>query len=106
LLKLVVGVAFALTYVASVTIANELAPARLRATGQALIKSTMFGLAPIIGALGGGIVYGTLGARVMFLASTVVVAAAGAIALAVVPVLRRTVEMPRIAVEAAAPATP
>jgi len=106
LLKLVVGVAFALTYVASVTIANELSPARLRATGQALIKSTMFGLAPIIGALGGGIVYGALGARVMFLASTVVVAAAGAIALAVVPVLRRSAEPPRIAVEAAAPATP
>jgi len=106
LLKLVVGVAFALTYVASVTIANELSPARLRATGQALIKSTMFVLAPIIGALGGGIVYGALGARVMFLASTVVVAAAGAIALAVVPVLRRSVEPPRIAVEAAAPATP
>ena len=107
LLKLVVGVAFALTYVASVTIANELSPPRLRATGQALIKSTMFGLAPIIGALGGGIVYGALGARVMFLASTVVVAAAGAIALAVVPVLRRTGEQPVVvSLEAAAPATP
>jgi PPP family 3-phenylpropionic acid transporter len=100
LLKLVVGVAFALTYVASVTIANELSPSRLRATGQALIKSTMFGLAPIVGALGGGIVYGTLGPRVMFLASTVVVAAAGGIALIVVPVARRTVEPPRVAAEA------
>ncbi len=107
LLKLVVGVAFALTYVASVTIANELSPPRLRATGQALVKSTMFGLAPIIGALGGGIVYGTLGPRVMFLASTVVVAAAGVLALAVVPVARRVVEQPPpIAVEATAPATP
>jgi hypothetical protein len=36
----------------------------------------------------------------------VVVAAAGAIALAVVPVMRRTVEQPLVAVEAAAPATP
>jgi PPP family 3-phenylpropionic acid transporter len=107
LLKLVVGVAFALTYVASVTIANELSPPRLRATGQALVKSTMFGLAPIIGALGGGIVYGTLGPRVMFFASTVVVAAAGAIAIAVVPAARRIVEQPPpIAVEATAPATP
>jgi PPP family 3-phenylpropionic acid transporter len=107
LLKLVVGVAFALTYVASVTIANELSPPRLRATGQALVKSTMFGLAPIIGALGGGILYGTLGPRVMFLASTVVVAAAGAIALALVPAARRGVEQPpRVAVETTAPATP
>jgi uncharacterized membrane protein YeaQ/YmgE (transglycosylase-associated protein family) len=89
-----------------VTIANELTPARLRATGQALVKSTMFGLAPIIGALGGGVVYGTLGARTMFLASTLVVAAAGAIAMVVVPVVRRTVEKRLVAVEATAPATP
>jgi PPP family 3-phenylpropionic acid transporter len=106
LLKLVVGVAFALTYVAAVTIANDLSPSRLRATGQALFKSVMFGLAPIIGALGGGIVYGTLGARVMFLASTVVVVAAGAIAMVAVPVARRAAEKPPVAIEAAAPATP
>jgi MFS transporter, PPP family, 3-phenylpropionic acid transporter len=106
LLKLVVGVAFALTYVASVTIANDLAPARLRATGQALVKSTMFGLAPIVGAFGGGIVYGALGARLMFLASTVVVAAAGAIAMLVVPAATRAVDQPIVAAEAAAPATP
>ena len=106
LLKLVIGVGFALTYVASVTIANELSPARLRATGQALVKSVMFGLAPIVGALGGGVVYGSLGARFMFLASTLVVAAAGALALVVVPVMRRQVEPAVATVEAAAPATP
>lgn len=105
LLKLALGVAFALTYVASVTIANELSPARFRATGQALIKSTMFGLAPIIGALGGGIVYATFGARLMFLASTVVVAAAGAIAMVVVPVVRQTSDKP-VVIEATSPATP
>ena len=106
LLKLVIGVAFALTYVAAVTIANDLSPKRLRATGQALIKSVMFGLAPIIGAVGGGVVYGTLGARVMFLASTVVVAAAGAIALVAVPAARRTTEQSAVAVEATSLATP
>jgi PPP family 3-phenylpropionic acid transporter len=106
LLKLVIGVAFALTYVAAVTIANDLSPARLRATGQALIKAVMFGLAPIIGAVGGGVVYGTLGARVMFLASTVVVAAAGAIALVAVPIARRTAEQSAHAVEATSPVTP
>lgn len=106
LLKLVIGVGFALTYVAAVTIANDLSPSRFRATGQALVKSVMFGLAPIIGAVGGGVVYGTLGARVLFLASTVVVAAAGAIALVAVPVTRRTAEQAPVAVEATSPATP
>ena len=105
LLKLVIGVAFALTYVAAVTIANDLSPSRLRATGQALVKSVMFGLAPIIGAAGGGVVYGALGARVMFLASTVVVAAAGAVALIAVPAARRPSDQPAVPVEATAPAT-
>lgn len=103
-LKLAVGVGFALTYVASVTIANELTPARLRATGQALVKSTMFGLAPIVGALGGGLVYQTVGGRLMFLGSTLVIAAAGAIALIAVPRALASAE-PRLQ-PAEAPATP
>src|SRR5207245_2690205 len=49
LLKLVAGIAFALTYVAAVMIANDLVPAHLRATGQALMKSVLFGVAPILG---------------------------------------------------------
>ena len=99
LLKLAVGVAFALTYVASVVIADELAPARLRATGQALVKSVTFGLGPIAGSLGGGFAYGMLGARVMFLASTVLVAVAGLIAV-LGPARTRTKE------EEAAPPAP
>ena len=88
LLKLVIGVAFALTFVAAVMIANDLTPSRLRATGQALVKSVLFGVAPIAGALGGGLVYGSLGARVMFLAATLVVAAAGVVAVMAVPARR------------------
>jgi PPP family 3-phenylpropionic acid transporter len=89
LLKLVTGVAFALVFVSAVMIANDLTPSRLRATGQALMKSVMFGVAPIAGALGGGLVYGTLGPRVMFLGGTVVVGAAGLLALLAVPSPRR-----------------
>src|SRR5439155_364238 len=63
LLKLVAGIAFALTYVAAVMIANDLVPAHLRATGQALMKSVLFGVAPILGSLGGGLGYQALGAR-------------------------------------------
>jgi MFS transporter, PPP family, 3-phenylpropionic acid transporter len=84
-LKLGVGVAFALTYVAAVVLADELSPARLRATGQALVKSITFGLAPVAGSFGGGLIYGTLGPRAMFLISTVVVAAAGVVAIVAVP---------------------
>ena len=90
LLKLVAGVAFALTFVAAVMIANDLVPSHLRATGQALMKSVLFGVAPILGSLGGGIVYEAFGPRVMFLAATVVVAAAGLTALVAVPARTRT----------------
>jgi len=85
LLKLVGGVAFALTFVSAVMIANDLVPSRLRATGQTLMKSVLFGVAPILGAVGGGIVFDTFGSRAMFLAASVLVTAAAVTALFVVP---------------------
>ena len=104
LLKLVIGVAFALTFVSAVMVANELTPARLRATGQALMKAVLFGLAPIAGSLGGGLVYGSLGPRVMFLGATLLVAAAGAVAVIAIPGRRRApVEEPVLATSAARP---
>lgn len=106
-LKLAVGVAFALTYVASVMLVDELSPARLRATGQALFKSIIFGLAAIAGTFAGGLVYGTLGPRAMFLISTFVVAAAGAVAMIAVPSRgRRTAEEPVPVAPEPATATP
>ena len=105
-LKLALGVGFALTYVAQVVLADELAPARLRATGQALVKAFAFGLAPIVGTFGGGLIYGTFGARAMFLIGTVVVAAAGLIAMIAVPSpASRAAEAPAPIAEPA-PATP
>ena len=85
LLKLAAGVAFALTYVSAVVITDELTPSHLRATGQALVKSVLFGLAPIAGAFGGGLVYGAFGSRAMFFASTAVAGAAAVIAMVSVP---------------------
>src|SRR5437899_4025296 len=85
LLKLVVGVAFGLPYVAADDVPCELAPSHLRATGQALMKSVLFGLAPVVGSVGGGLIYGELGPRTMFLLATGVVGAAGLIALLVIP---------------------
>lgn len=84
-LKLAAGVAFALTFVAAVMIVDELSPAHLRATGQALMKSVLFGLAPIAGAFGGGVVYGAFGSRTMFVAATAVAAAAAVMAMVSVP---------------------
>jgi PPP family 3-phenylpropionic acid transporter len=85
LLRLATGVAFALTYVAAVLVADQLTPAHMRATGQALVKAVMFGLAPIAGSYGGGLIYGEVGPRAMFIAATVVVAAAGIIAMIGIP---------------------
>ena len=105
-LKLVVGVAFALTFVAAVMVANDLAPSHLRATGQALMKSVLFGLAPIAGSVGGGLIYGELGPRIMFLTATGIVGAAGLIALLAVPAQRRVSQPSETSVHAAEVVTP
>jgi PPP family 3-phenylpropionic acid transporter len=94
LLKLVIGVAFALCFVAAVVITDELSPTNRRATGQALVKSVLFGVAPVLGLLGGGLVYGALGPRTMFLMSAALAGAAGVIAMVVVPADRRRVAEP------------
>ena len=105
-LKLVVGVAFALTFVAAVMMANDLAPSHLRATGQALMKSVLFGLAPIAGSVGGGLIYGELGPRIMFLIATGIVGAAGLIVLIAVPARHRVGHPSEVPVIAAEPVTP
>ena len=107
LLKLVGGVAFALTFVSAVMIANDLVPSRLRATGQTLMKSVLFGVAPILGAVGGGMVYGAFGSRAMFLASSVLVTAAALTALFVVPSpVPSRIEQPTLPAPEVSPATP
>jgi PPP family 3-phenylpropionic acid transporter len=60
------GVAFALTAVSTVVIVDELVPLRFRATGQTLSRAVGGGLAPVVGNVGGGLVYGTLGSGPMF----------------------------------------
>jgi PPP family 3-phenylpropionic acid transporter len=96
LLKLVMGVGFALTYVASVLIADDVAPSHLRATVQALVKSVSGGLAPVLGALGGGLIYGVIGPEAMFLVAGGVAAVAALIVLIAVPSRRRLQDRARI----------
>ncbi|HET7568596.1 MAG TPA: MFS transporter [Gaiellaceae bacterium] len=79
-LRLVAGVGFGLTYVGTVLVTEEIVPAELRATGQAATKAVGFGLAPIAGSLGGGIVYGGFGATVFFLVAAAITAVAAVLA--------------------------
>jgi len=86
-----------------VVIADELIPTHLRATGQALVKSTMFGLAPIVGTLGGGFVFSAIGPATLFVASGVLAAAAAVVGLTAVARRSVAIESPPL-VEAPAEA--
>jgi PPP family 3-phenylpropionic acid transporter len=68
LVKLVAGVGFALVYVGSVLLVDDLVPPALRGTGQGLAKAVSFGLSPILGSLVGGAIYDYAGPRALFLA--------------------------------------
>lgn len=84
LLRLVVGVGFACIAVGAVLISDELIPQHLRSTGQALVKGTMFGLAPVAGTLGGGFVYGVFGPTTLFVGSALLAGAAAIVGLTAV----------------------
>jgi MFS transporter, PPP family, 3-phenylpropionic acid transporter len=79
LLGAIEGVGFAFTYTSVVIIVGRLVPERLQATGQAARSMIVTGLAPIIGAFGGGLVYGRLGPGALFAGSAGLVAAGAAI---------------------------
>jgi MFS family permease len=68
LVKLIAGVGFALVYVGSVLLVDDLVPPALRGTGQGLAKAVSFGLSPILGSLAGGAIYDYAGPRALFLA--------------------------------------
>jgi MFS family permease len=69
--RLIAGFGFGLTAVGSVVIADELVPVHLRATGQAAAKAVSSGFAPIVGSLGGGLVFGYLGAVWFFVLAAI-----------------------------------
>ena len=78
LVKLLAGVEFALVYVGSVVLVDDLVPAGLRGTGQGLAKAVSFGLAPILGSLAGGALYDYAGPRALFLTCAAAALVAGA----------------------------
>lgn len=78
--RAIAGLGFGLTSVGAVVIADELVPVHLRATGQAASKAISAGLAPVAGTLGGGLVFGYLGAVAMFVAAAVLTALSAVVA--------------------------
>jgi MFS family permease len=76
LVKVIAGVGFALVYVGSVLLVDDLVLPALRGTGQGLAKAVSFGLSPILGSLAGGAIYDYAGPRALFLTC----AAAGLVA--------------------------
>jgi MFS transporter, PPP family, 3-phenylpropionic acid transporter len=78
--RLAVGIGFAFVYVGTVVIVDDLVPPELRATGQGLAKAVAYGLAPVAGALGGGVLYEAVGPRILFGVAAGLAATAGLIA--------------------------
>jgi PPP family 3-phenylpropionic acid transporter len=94
LVKLVAGVGFALVYVGSVLLVDDLVPPALRGTGQGLAKAVSFGLSPILGSLAGGVIYDYAGPRALFLVCTATALVAGASVLAIAVHSRATRVVP------------
>jgi MFS family permease len=78
--RILAGLAFGLTSVGAVVIADELVPEHLRATGQASSKAVTAGLAPVAGSLGGGLIYGAFGAAAMFVVAALSTALSAVVA--------------------------
>jgi MFS family permease len=90
LVKLIAGVGFALVYIGSVLIVDDLVPPSLRGTGQGFAKAVSFGLARIVRTLAGGAIYGYVGPRALFLVSAAAAICAGASVWAAAACVRRT----------------
>jgi PPP family 3-phenylpropionic acid transporter len=73
------GIGFALLYVSMVIAVDTLVPPSFRATGQGLRQTVALGLAPILGAAGGGLLYSSVGPSALFLAASTMAAAGGLI---------------------------
>jgi PPP family 3-phenylpropionic acid transporter len=72
------GAGFALVYVGLVTASGSLLPADRQASGQALLQTTLMGVAPIVGSSVGGVAY-EHGSPVLLFGAAAVLAVAGTV---------------------------
>jgi MFS transporter, PPP family, 3-phenylpropionic acid transporter len=83
--RVVTGFAFAGLWVGSVLTMAVLLRPRLQGTGQGLYQVTAFGVAAVIANIGGGLIFGALGAPVLFSIAAVLAVAAGLLAFVAFP---------------------
>jgi PPP family 3-phenylpropionic acid transporter len=78
--RMVGGVALALTYGSIVILTDRTVPHHLRSTGMALLQIASLGIGPIVGTAVGGLVYVHLGPPTLFAGTATVAATGGLIA--------------------------
>jgi PPP family 3-phenylpropionic acid transporter len=66
LIQFLHGPSFAAMWVAGVSYAHEISPKGMGSTAQGIFSAVQFGLAGIFGGLTGGLLYGSMGAAMMF----------------------------------------
>jgi MFS family permease len=74
------GIGFSLLFTTAVVVVGRLLPSSLYSTGNAVGQMVAFGIAPILGAGLGGVVYQRLGAPTLYLGACVLAFAAAVIA--------------------------
>jgi PPP family 3-phenylpropionic acid transporter len=70
LLRLLSGVGFAFLVVGTVVAADHIVEPQLRASGQAVTRASTYGLSPIVGGIGGGLIWQWAGAPALFAATS------------------------------------
>lgn len=78
-LTMLEGVGFSLLFTTSVVVVGRLVPPQLYSSGNSITSTVGFGIAPIIGAFLGGVVYEVFGSSVTFVMASIL-AALGAVA--------------------------
>ncbi len=80
ILSVLEGVAFSLLFTSGVVIVGKLLPQTLYSTGNAVAGMVGFGLAPIVGAGAGGLVYEHMGPAILYFSASAMALAGAAVA--------------------------
>jgi predicted MFS family arabinose efflux permease len=96
------GFGFGMACIATIRIANSMVPGHLQNTGQLLASTVAAGLAPVIGAFAGGILYAQIGAPSMFiLCAAITTVGCGVVWISLAPQQQTAKATPRLLIDAA-----